>query len=102
MGETQPSQCYVRLKVQNCGRSTALGVSVCVTELTFKAPGSGSRQFKEEVLDLKLALQSKPILSFFIAPGGHRYVDVARTERDNCSHHYDFHIHPVRLREQSF
>lgn len=102
VGETEPTQSYVRLKVQNYGRSTALGVSVCATELSFKAPGAGRHTFKEEVLDLMLASQIKPVLYFRLAPGAHRYVDVAYTIRKDCSHRYVFSVEPARLREQGF
>src|SRR5260370_27237073 len=48
---------YLRLKVRNLGRSTARGVSVHVTKLTFSDPNSGSRIFDEDVMDLRLSLQ---------------------------------------------
>jgi hypothetical protein len=97
IGGTEFVEHYLRLKIKNSGRSTAVGVSVCVTRLTFAAHGVGNQEFAEDVLDLKLTLQLKPILSFLIAPGAHRYVDVAHTNRDKPSHNYDFHVHPARL-----
>jgi hypothetical protein len=97
IGETEIAARYVRLKIKNSGRSTALGVSVCVTELTFTAPGAGAQEFGEHVLDLKLSLQIEPILSFRLAPGAHRFVDLAHTNRADQTNHYDFHIHPARL-----
>jgi hypothetical protein len=101
VGGTEPVHRYVRLKVINVGRSTALGVTVCVTKLTFTAPGAGSRLFAEEVLDLKLSMH-EGTAPFPLAPGAHRYIDLAHTNRNDRSHWYDFHIHPARLREQGF
>ncbi len=101
VGQQQPTHRYVRLKVKNAGRSTALGISVSVTKLTFTAPGSGERNFAEEVLDLKLSLHEE-LAPFPLAPGAHRYVDLAHTNRTDGSHWYDFHIHPARLRLQGY
>ena len=75
LGETDPTQGYVRFKVKNSGRSTALGVSACVTKLTFVAPGAGSQIYEEDGLNLKLA-NGRPT-PFLLAPGAHRHLDLA-------------------------
>ena len=100
LGGTDPILRFVRLKVKNSGRSTALGVSVCVTKLTFTAPGAGSRTFEEDVIDLSLAY-ARPS-PFVLAPGAHRYIDVAQVSKSDLSFSYVFPVYPVRLREQGF
>jgi hypothetical protein len=99
--EAEPVARFVRLKVKNSGRSTAFGVSVCVTKLTFEAPGAGSRIFAEDVLDLRLAYHAGAN-PFLLAPGAHRYIDLAHRSRRDLSHWYDLHPHPTRLRQQGF
>jgi hypothetical protein len=88
------------LKFKNAGKSTARGVSVCVTKLTFTAPGVGTRTFEEDVLDLKVA-NGRPS-PFMLAPGAHRYIDLALVNKDNLSYHYIFEATPARLREHGF
>jgi hypothetical protein len=100
VGTTQPVQRYVRLKIKNAGRSTARGVAVCITKLTFAAPGAGSRSFEEDVLDLLLANhQPSP---FILAPGAHRYIDLAFVTKTPPSYSYVFRATPVRLAVQGF
>jgi hypothetical protein len=41
-------------------------------------------------------------LAFLLAPGAHRFVDLAHTQLDGRSHQYDFHWHPARLRLHGF
>lgn len=94
-GGTDPVLRFVRLKVKNSGRSTARGVSACVTKLTFTAPGTGSRTFEEDVFDLQLAYQRPS--PFVLAPGAHRYVDLAHVSKSDLSYSYDFSVNPVRL-----
>jgi len=100
LGGTDPVQRYVRLKIRNSGRSTARGVSAYVTKLTFMAPRTRSRTYEEDVLDLKLA-NGRPS-PFILAPGAHRYIDLAVVDKTNLSHSYIFEAIPVRLREQGF
>jgi hypothetical protein len=98
-----PVRRYIRLKIINSGRSTAHGVAVCTTRLTFQASGVGSRTFAEEVFDLKLS-HHNDIDSFFLAPGAHRYVDLAHTTQrgEGDEYQYDFHQNLQRLRVQGF
>ena|ERR1700730_6745033 len=93
---------YLRLKVRNLGRSTARGVSVQVTKLTFSDPNTGSRIFDEDVMDLRLSLQRGDVLSFPIAPHGYRFVDLVYVNETELIHHYDFDVAPERLPEQGF
>jgi hypothetical protein len=67
VGHTGPILSYVRIKIKNSGRSTAIGVIAFVTELIFDAPGTGSRRFEEDVIDLQLALGHPS--PFVLAPG---------------------------------
>lgn len=93
---------YLRLKVRNLGRSTARGVSVHVTKLTFSDPNSGNRIFDEDVMDLRLSLQQGDVLSFSIAPHAYRFVDLVYVNETELIHHYDFQVPPERLPEQGF
>jgi hypothetical protein len=65
---------YLRVKAENVGRTTAHGVSVCVTKLEFWDRTSGTNKFDEEVLELPVALYSREV--FDLAPGAYRYLDV--------------------------
>lgn len=99
VGGTQNVARYLRLKVKNSGRSTAHDVSVCVTKLTFTAPGAGSHTFRDDVLDLKLTL-TPDTLRFRLAPCAHRYIDLAHTDRSGqgANFIYDFAgLIPARL-----
>jgi len=77
-------QCYLRLKVQNSGRSeTARDVSVCVVKLKHEAKVKGASIFEEEVLDLKLAMTHDKVV-FRLAQGAHRYIDLFHTQKDSA------------------
>jgi hypothetical protein len=78
----------VRLKIKNKGRSTAHGVSVCTTSVTFTEWGGGSHTYNEDVLDLTLANgRDSP---FMLVTHAHRYVDLAIIEggKNQLSHRY--------------
>ena len=97
---------YVRLKVNNSGRSTARGVSACVTKLTFPSPGGESRStFDEDVLDLMLA-NGRPS-PFTLAPGAHRYIDLALVNKPDSPYFGPlisliFEVTPLRLQDRGF
>src|SRR5260370_20556664 len=93
---------YLRLKVRNLGRSTARGVSVHVTKLTFSDPNSGRRIFDEDVMDLRLSLQRGDVLSFPVAPHAYRFVDLVYVNEMELIHHFDFDVPPERLSERGF
>ena len=90
-------QLYLRLKIQNEGRTFAKNASVCVTRIGFRAPGAGERVFAEEVCDLKLAQSSRAV--FNLASGGHRFVDLVHaTQRgQSVGLAFDFVEVPIRL-----
>ena len=95
---------HVRLKIKNTGRSTALGVSVCITRLTLEEEsGLDSSALAEDVLDLRLAYHADAA-PFLLAPGAHRFVDLAHTDRNvaNPLHWLDLQPHPTRLRQRGF
>jgi hypothetical protein len=95
--------CYVRLKIKNKGRSTARGVSVCTTSVTFTEQGGGSHTYNEDVLDLILANgRHSP---FMLAPHAHRYIDLAIIEdiRNQFYHRYIVKGDPpARFKDKSF
>jgi hypothetical protein len=112
-------QKYLRLKIENQGRSFAKNVSVCVTHITYTRPGAGKGEFSEEVFELGLSLgQGRTV--FNLAPKGHRFVDLVHTEvchiRNGCSlppdrvpqagcqarRHFDFVTSPFRLEDLGF
>src|SRR4051812_14339421 len=67
-------QRYLRLKVENRGRTSAHGVNVCVTRIEFYPPDGNLILFDEEVLDLPVALYDRNIFDF--PRRGHRFMDV--------------------------
>jgi hypothetical protein len=99
---TTPAEHWVRVKIINEGRSTARGVSVCVTTLTLDGPSTGSRQFLEEVFDLKVA-NYKDVSPFVLAPnGGYRYLDVCHIKDGEAFFRYDLRPEIGRLRVREF
>jgi hypothetical protein len=71
-------QRYLRIRINNEGRSTAHGVSLCVTEITFYPVVGGASTFDEEVLELPVALSTR--VSLDLARDGYRYFDLFCTE----------------------
>jgi hypothetical protein len=100
---TTPAEYYwVRVKIINEGRSTARGVSVCVTTLTLDGHSTGRRQFLEEVFDLKVA-NYKDVFPFILAPnGGYRYLDVCHIKDGDAFFRYDLQAELERLRAREF
>lgn len=100
----QLMRCYVRIKIKNCGRSTAHGVAACVTELTFAAPGASTRKISAEVFDVKLSHRPDVVpVPFTLAPHAHRYLDVAHSQRaEPPSFWYDLYPHLERVRREGF
>ena len=91
IGGTEPVARYVRLRLRTPEDPRRLA-----------SRGAETQAFAEEVLDLMLSSQADATLAFLLAPGAHRFVDLARTQRDGRSHQYDFHWHPARLRLHGF
>jgi hypothetical protein len=57
----QGQQRNLRVRVDNEGRSTAHGVNLCVTEITFYPSAGTADIFDEEVLDLSLSLSDRTV-----------------------------------------
>lgn len=99
LGGEEDTQHYLRLKISNSGRSTAMKVSACVVSIIFKASDEGSWKFDEEVLDLKVAM-TRCKIEFRLAVGAHQYVDVSHvthTEPVDPMLDFDFVTTPARL-----
>src|ERR1043166_5988972 len=78
---------YLRLKIENGGRSVAHNVSVCVIGIEYR-DGARQKALKEEVYDLKVAF-TEDRTTFNLASKGHRFVDLVHTEGpDNEVRHY--------------
>jgi len=71
-------QVYLRLRIENRGKTFAKNTSVCVTQIDYHRQGAPRTAFAEEVLDLKLALTGDRAV-FNLASGGHRFVDLVYT-----------------------
>jgi hypothetical protein len=74
---------YLRLKVENRGKTFAKKVSVCVTQIKYKAPGKGESTFAEEVFELSLAPTVGNPYVFNLAAQAHRFVDLVHTSSDD-------------------
>ena len=97
-------QNYLRLRIENSGRSFAKNTSVCVTSLTFSTSGSGHTTFEAEVFDLRSSL-SGDIAVFNLASGGHRFVDlfhVVQVAGQPVGFAFDFALSPIRLAQLGF
>lgn len=68
---------FLRIKLLNRGRTSAQNVTVSITRLSFRAPGTGEKDFSEEIFDLKLAGTEQT--AFNLARSGHRFVDLLHT-----------------------
>lgn len=99
VGGTQIVQSHLRLKISNRGILAAKDVSLCVTRLSFEAPGSGVRTFEEEVMDLKLALTENQTVFRLAGRGAHRFIDLSHTQlvTSGVLFSIDFVIAPARL-----
>jgi hypothetical protein len=100
---TTPRRHHLRVKIINKGRSTARDVSACITKLTLDGSMSGHREFSEEVFDLKLTHRNN-VSPFILAPGAHRYFDLAHISEEESSSHFDFDLQPnlPRLPDRGF
>jgi hypothetical protein len=67
-------QSYLRIRINNKGRSTAHGVTICVTKIEFFSNGGDEHIFDEEVLELPVALSERT--TFDLPRDGHRWVDL--------------------------
>jgi hypothetical protein len=74
---------YLRLKIEDRGKTFAKNASVCVTQITYEAAGTGKKSFAEEVFELSLAPTAGNRLVFNLAAGGHRFMDFVHTEPDD-------------------
>jgi hypothetical protein len=74
---------YLRLKVENRGKTFAKNVSLCVTQITYKAAGRGESRFEEEVFELSLAPTAGNPYVFNLAAQGHRFMDLVHTSLDD-------------------
>jgi hypothetical protein len=95
LGGVEDVQRYLRMKVRNAGRSTARDVSMWVTNLSFEAPGFGKTIFREDVLDLKVAMTEDQTV-FRLAAGAHQYIDLIHAQK-GAGLATDFVPTPVRL-----
>jgi hypothetical protein len=68
-------QRVLRILVENCGWTTAHKVSVSATKLKFYPLQGAPSALVDEVLEFCVALQNRSV--FDLAPGAHRWVDVA-------------------------
>src|SRR5947209_2151575 len=73
----------------------------CGTVLTHPVPGQPDQEFREEVLDLKLALTGDTV-EFRLAPGAHRFVDLCHVQKSNERLYWDFVQGPLRLYDTIF
>jgi len=55
-GTTTPVENHLRIRIRNVGRRTAHNVSICGTLLRYSISEEPDVEFREEVLDLKLAM----------------------------------------------
>jgi hypothetical protein len=77
---------YLRLRIENRGNTFAKNISVCVTQISCRASGTGDKSFAEEVFELSVAQTAGNTLVFNLPSGGHRFIDFVHTSLDdtNC------------------
>jgi hypothetical protein len=82
-GQQNIQQRYLRLRIENVGRTFAKNTSVCVTRIDFTAAGTGTHTFSEEVNELRLSRSDAATPSTFnLAAGGHQFVDLVHTQQE--------------------
>jgi len=74
---------YLRLKLRNRGLTFARNVTIFVTNITYRAAGTGAKTFEEEVFELSLAQTAGDTLVFNLASRGHRFADLVHTAQDD-------------------
>jgi hypothetical protein len=102
-GQTiEVDQRYLRLKVENRGRTSARGVNVCVTKIEFYSPAEDTFLFDEEVLDLPVALYGRNV--FDLPRRGHRFMDVFAVEANaaGLGWRFGFVAPPLRLYRRAY
>jgi hypothetical protein len=92
-------QRYLRLKIVNTGRSSAEHVEISITRISFRAQNEHQRQFRDEVLDLKVAMTGA--YPFRLPREGHRFVDLVFTKIENGATH-DFVKNPMAMQTFGF
>jgi hypothetical protein len=98
---TEPQRYYIRIKVLNSGRSTAIGVSASITQLTLEAPGIGKTTVEEEVFHLRYSHRQR-FAHLSLAPRAHQYLEVAHIKRSDSSLNFEFYPDLPRLRQRGF
>ncbi|TYO66992.1 hypothetical protein FXV83_08465 [Bradyrhizobium hipponense] len=73
-GKINGQQRYLRLRVENIGRTAAQRVSVCMTHVDYRSPSGPQERFAREVIELKFAMGSGTVKD--IGARSHRFVDV--------------------------
>jgi hypothetical protein len=93
-------QRYLRLRIDNDGRSTARNVCVSITKITRRIPGSGQDSFDEEVMDLMYPFGERST-SADIPPKTHRFINLCHTsKRMDGSQEFAFDVafEPARIK----
>src|SRR5262245_44460503 len=102
-GTTEPTQNHLRIRLRNRGRTTAQKVAIYGADLRHwidAGTGDPDFEFREEVLDLHLALSD--VAEFRLAPGAHRFVDLCHVVRGDSQICWDFVQKPLRLYNRKF
>jgi hypothetical protein len=93
---------YLRLRIDNDGRSTAKNVCVSIIKITRRVPGAGHETFDEEVLDLTypFARGDEPVTRADMPPKTHRFINLCHVSRRLDGHHeflFDAEVLPIRM-----
>jgi hypothetical protein len=92
---------YLRLRIDNDGRSTARNVCVSIVKITRRIPGSGEDSFDEEVMDLTYPFGTPTgrVTRADLPPKTHRFINLCHTivELDG-GHRFDFDVWPIPIR----
>ena len=98
-----PVENDLRIRIRNVGRTTAHNVSICGTLLRYSISEEPNVEFREEVLDLKLAM-TEDVMAFRLAPGAYRYVDLCHIRRrgSDLKLHWDFVQKPMARSGRNF
>jgi hypothetical protein len=96
-------QRYLRLRIDNDGRTTAKNVCVSIVKITRQIPGSGQESFDEEVMDLTypFARGGESVTRVDMPPKTHRFINLCHTIKMRSGEQeflFDVEVLPIRMK----
>jgi hypothetical protein len=96
-------QRYLRLRIDNDGRTTAKNVCISIIKIMRQTPGSGQESFDEEVMDLTypFARGGESVTTVDMPPKTHRFINLCHTTKmlgGGQEFLFDVEVLPIRMK----